>query len=88
MFTRVKHCVLDAPGQLRKERRRTIGIRQRVLDRKCSEVVAAHVIEDHHVEWRRRRPLLVEPSHVEARWMRAPVHALMQRVVLNAWPVV
>jgi hypothetical protein len=38
MFARVKNCVLNAPVQLRNERRRAIGIRQRVLGRECSEV--------------------------------------------------
>ena len=43
------------------------------------QVEAAHAVQHHHVEWRRRRALLVVAAHVEALRVGAAVHELVDR---------
>ena len=45
----------------------------RPVERKDGEVIAAHLVQHHHIEWCRRRPLLVETADVEAVGVRAAV---------------
>src|SRR5215211_981969 len=52
------------------------------LKRLCGQVVAAHAVEDHHVEGRRGGALLFEAAYVEAVDVDVAVHDLVERALV------
>ena len=79
MSARVAHGILNQSVALGHEIGGTGPREWALLDRECREMVAAHAIQDDHVEWRGRRPLLLESADVKPLGVRATVYDLVDR---------